>query len=72
METLDREDFVVYKPKIESKNFLPSWFSKKSENALSGCGIIPKTFLPLLHIPAILFIEPLGLASSFISPAGDA
>ena len=47
-----------------SKTFLPLVFPNNAEQALSGCGIIPNTFLLPLHIPAILRTEPFGLASS--------
>jgi len=36
--------------------------------AFSGCGIIPKIFPASFIIPAILFIEPLGLYCSEVSP----
>ena len=39
-------------------------FRSFSSAALSGCGIIPKTFFLLLVIPAIFKIEPFGFEKS--------
>jgi hypothetical protein len=39
-----------------------------SEVALSGCGIIPKTFLFALQIPAIFLVAAFGFALAFIFP----
>ena len=46
----------------------PSSPDKYGSINLSGCGIMPRTFLFSLSIPAILFDEPLGLDASSISP----
>ena len=51
-----------------SNNNEPSSPDKSGSINLSGCGIIPKIFLLLFNIPAILFDEPLGLEFLFILP----
>ena len=50
----------------------PSSPDKLSSIILSGWGIIPKTFFSLLKIPAIFFIDPLGLNDCSIFPASRA
>ena len=56
-------------PTIDSKIFMPSVHPSTVSLARSGCGIIPKTFLRGLQIPAILSRDPLGFASAATSPA---
>ena len=40
----------------------PSVEPKSTEVALSGWGIMPTTFPPSLHMPAMSLTEPLGLS----------
>jgi hypothetical protein len=63
-------------PSITSENnisniFLPSVFPNKEEQALSGCGIIPNTFLASLHMPAMFRTEPFGFASGTTLPSSS-
>jgi hypothetical protein len=54
--------------RIDSKILLPSVLPSTESAALSGCGIIPKTFLPALQTPAIFSMAPLGFDSGVIFP----
>ena len=53
---------------IDAKIFQPSSDPRISSLDRSGCGIIPRTFLPALRMPAMLLREPFGFASGVISP----
>src|SRR5262249_47798347 len=53
---------------IDSKINFPSVLPKTDSLDRSGCGIMPRTFRPAFTMPAILWIEPLGLASAEASP----
>src|SRR5690606_2994573 len=44
---------------------------RMSSQARSGCGMRPTTLPASLHTPAMLFIEPLGLAASVTAPSGS-
>ena len=44
---------------------------KRGSINLSGCGIIPKTFLVLFVIPAMFSVAPVGLESALTSPAAS-
>ena len=52
-----------------SKKIDPSSPDRYLSIILSGCGIIPNTFLLLLNTPAIFLIAPLGLNSSLSVPS---
>ena len=54
--------------KILSNKIFPYVFFNSMSAALSGCGIIPKTFLFLLHMPAIFKRDPFGFDFSNILP----
>jgi hypothetical protein len=64
-----RRYIVASASTIEAKIFQPSADPRITSLERSGCGIMPRTFLFSLRMPAILPREPLGLASGVMSPA---
>src|SRR5262249_1048408 len=55
----------------EQKITRPSALLSNSSLARSGCGISPSTLRPRLQIPAMLSIDPFGLAPAVTAPFGS-
>ena len=62
--------FLAMAPTRDSKIFTPSSPPSSGSAARSGWGIMPRTFLPGLQIPAMFSSEPLGFESFVIPPSG--